>query len=95
MIYSISEEVPSSWNSIIETFLTMSEYSIEFHQSPDVYDVNVFVRNGLLFIDYKGGDYRIDCYALFAKEMSSKICIECGDPATRRIFKSPKCDNCY
>lgn len=95
MIYSVSEEVPDNWNPIIETFLTMCEYSIEFHQSPDVYDVNIFTRNGLLFIDYKGGDHRIDSYAFFAKEMSSKICSECGDFATHRVFKSPKCDNCF
>ena len=95
MIYSVSEEVPTSWDHIIETFLTMSEYSIEFHQTPDVYDVNILTRNGLLYIDYKGGDHRIDSYAFFAKEMSSKVCTDCGSVATRKIFKSPKCDNCF
>jgi len=32
MIYSISEEVPLSWNHIISTFITMVEYDIEFNR---------------------------------------------------------------
>lgn len=94
MIYSVSEEVPTAWNDIIETFLTMAEYSIEFHKSPEVYEVEFLVRRGLLYVNFKGGDHRIDSYALFAKEMSAKICAECGLSATRRVFLSPRCEEC-
>lgn len=95
MQYSISEDVPTSWDPIIESFLTMSEHSIEFQNSPEIYDINISVRHGLLYINYKGGDIRIDSFAHFAKELSAKFCTECGAVSTRTIFESPKCDDCY
>jgi len=95
MNYSVSEEVPLAWNHIISAFITMARYDIEFNNGVEIDDVQCSVRHGTLAIIYKGGSRITDAFAMFAKEMSANICSECSMPSTRRIFESPKCDDCY
>jgi hypothetical protein len=95
MIYSISEEVPLSWNHIISTFITMVEYDIEFNRGIPIDDLKFDLKRGLLSVNYSGGSKITDAFAMFAREMSGSICSECGLPSTRAIFGSPKCDDCY
>lgn len=94
MIYSISEDVPAAWDHIIDTFITAVEYDVEFNNGIPIDNLSISVRHGLLFITYSGGDKITDAFAFFAKEMSGSICTECALPATRVVFKSPKCDDC-
>ena len=95
MIYSTSDDVPPAWDHIVDTFITMVEYAVEFNNGVPIDNLSVDVKHGLLAITYSGGDKVTDAFALFAKEMSAAICSECSLPSTRRIFESPKCDNCY
>lgn len=95
MLYSISEEVPQAWDHIISAFVTMAEYHAEFNNGVPIDNLECTVRHGLLAITYSGGDRITDAFALFAKEMSAGICSECALPSTRRVFESPKCDDCY
>lgn len=95
MNYSVSEEVPAAWDHIISAFITMAEYDVEFNSGVSIDNVNCSVRHGILAITYSGGSKITDAFAMFAKEMSAGICSECALPSTRRIFESPKCDNCY
>lgn len=95
MNYSVSEEVPSAWDHIISAFITAVTYDVEFNGGLPIDDLSIGVRHGLLFITYSGGSRITDAFAMFAKEMSSGICSECALPSTRRIFESPKCDDCY
>ena len=95
MIYSVSEEVPSAWDHIVSTFITSVEYDVEFNNGVPIEDLEFGVRHGLLAITYSGGSKVTDAFAMFAKEMSASICTECSFPATRRLFESPKCDDCY
>lgn len=94
MIYSIDSDVPESWDSIITAFITMTEYAMEFHQTPEVYNLSFSLKRGLLDIRYHGGDKRIDHYAELAKELSSLTCACCTEKATRYAFNSPRCDLC-
>jgi hypothetical protein len=91
---SISDEVPTGWDDIIDCFLTMAEWESEFNQGSPVENVTFQVHKGLLKIDYSGGNHITDAYARFAREMSAKICYTCGVPATRVVFQYPKCDEC-
>lgn len=73
-----SEGFPTSWEYITESFLDLIDKEVSM---PPVYDINFLVRNGQLFISYRGGNKSTDAYALFARELSKKICGNCG--ATR------------
>jgi hypothetical protein len=95
MICSISEEVPAAWDHIINTFITMVEFDVEFNNGTPIVDMQCSLRYGLLAITYSGGDRITDAFAMFAKEMSVAICSECSLPSTRVVFESPKCDDCY
>lgn len=95
MNYCVSEEVPAAWDHIISAFITMAEYNVEFNKGVPAEDVRVDIKRGLLSITYSGGDKTTDAFALFAKEMSASICSECSLPSTRKVFGSPKCDDCY
>lgn len=92
----VSKEVPTSWEPIISAFVTMSEYDVEFNRGIPVQgEVQFDVHHGLLQITYAGGSKITDAFAMFAREMSAAICCDCGQPASRKVFESPKCDNCY
>jgi len=95
MNYSVSEEVPLAWDHIIDAFRAMVEYDVEFNNGTAIEDVQCSVRHGTLAIIYKGGSKTTDAFSMFAKEMSANICSGCSMPSTRRIFESPKCDDCY
>lgn len=95
MQYYISEEVPSSWDHIISAFITMVEHDVEFNQGVSIENLEFRVKRGLLATTYSGGSKITDAFAAFAKEMSAATCSECSLPSTRRIFGSPKCDDCY
>ena len=94
MNYSISDEVTSSWDSIISSFITVVEHDIEFNNGIPIEEVTFEVRRGLLFISYSGGSKITDAFSIFAREMSSTICFDCNAQATRSVFTYPKCDNC-
>jgi hypothetical protein len=93
--YYVSEEVPSAWDHILSAFITVAKYDIEFNKGVPIEDLRFEVKHGLLLITYKGGSKITDAFAAFAKEISSATCSECALPSTRKIFESPKCDNCY
>lgn len=95
MIFSVSEDVPAAWDHIISAFATMAEYDVEFNGGIPIDNVQCSVRHGLLAITYSGGSRITDAFAMFAKEMSAAICSDCAAPSTRRVFESPKCDDCY
>ena len=95
MNYSVSDEVPAAWDHIISAFITRVQYDVEFNGGVPIDDLNCSVRHGLLAITYSGGDKVTDAFAMFANEMSAAICSECSLPSTRRVFESPKCDDCY
>jgi hypothetical protein len=95
MNYSVSDEVPTAWDHIISAFATMVDHDVEFNNGEPIYNVQCFVKHGLLAITYNGGSRITDAFAMFAKEMSAGICTECSLPSTIRLFGSPKCDNCY
>lgn len=91
----VSEEVPAAWDHIISTFTTMVEYDVEFNNGIPIDEVEFRVKRGLLAITYLGGSKITDAFSIFAKEMSAATCSECSLPSTRRLFDSPKCDDCY
>ena len=95
MIFSVSEDVPAAWDHIISAFATAVEYDVEFNNGVPIDNVQCSVRHGLLAITYSGGDRITDAFAMFAKEMSAATCSDCSLPSTRRVFESPKCDDCY
>ena len=95
MNYYVSEEVPQAWDHVISAFVTMVQYDIEFNDGEPIDDLEIRVKRGLLAITYSGGSRVTDAFAMFAREMSANICSDCGVPATRKIFESPKCDDCY
>ena len=95
MIYSVSDDVPSAWDHIISAFITMAEYDVEFNNGIPVDNLAFEIKRGVLSVTYTGGSKVTDAFAIFAKEMSAGICSECSLPSTRKIFGSPKCDNCY
>lgn len=95
MNYFVCEEVPSAWDHIIDTFITMVEYDIEFNNGVPVENLEFRIRRGKLAITYGGGNRTTDAFSMFAREMSAAICTECALPSTRSIFESPKCDDCY
>lgn len=92
--YYISDEVPEAWNHIIDTFMTMVQWNCEFNNGPEIENVAFTMKRGLLHITYAGGDSSTDLMAHFSREMSSNVCAECGVPATRHVFGSPRCDEC-
>lgn len=94
MNYSISDEVPSSWDSIISSFITVVEHDVEFNSGTPIDNLNFDVKRGLLFITYSGGSKITDAFSIFAREMSSTICFDCNAQATRSVFTYPKCDEC-
>ena len=94
MIYSVSDDVPEYWIPIVDTFITVVEHDVEFNKGVPIDSVNCFIRHGQLMITYSGGSKITDAFAAFAAEMSSQICYECGQPATRFKFELPKCDSC-
>lgn len=94
MNYLISEEVPSGWESIIDSFVTMAEWEVEFNKGTPIDCVEFRVHKGLLSITYQDGDKTTDAYARFAREHSTKICYSCGAPSSRVVFQYPKCDEC-
>ena len=95
MNYYISDEVPNGWNHIVSAFIASVEHSNNFGHTAKIEDLEFIRKRGYLQIGYKGGDTIIDGYALFARILSSETCTDCGVPATRQVFESPKCDNCY
>ena len=94
MIYSVEDDVPAAWDNIITSFITCTEYVIEHNRVPEVYNIKISVKRGLLDINFCGGDKLVDGFAIFAREMSSTICSSCGAPSTRIVFGFPKCDEC-
>jgi hypothetical protein len=95
MTYFVSDEVPEAWNHIISTFLTLVTHDVEFNKGIPVDNLQFKVKRGALAVTYTGGNKITDAFAFFAKEMSSRICMDCGLPSTKSVFESPKCDNCY
>jgi hypothetical protein len=95
MNYSVSEDFPQAWDHILSAFVTTVTHDVEFNKGVPIDDVEFSVRHGLLAITYSGGDRITDAFAAFAKQMSYQTCSGCGIPATRVIFESPKCDDCY
>jgi hypothetical protein len=91
----VSEEVPSAWDHIISAFISAVNHDVEFNNGVPIDEVEFRVRHGLLYITYRGGDRITDAFAAFAKQMSYQTCSGCGIPATRVLFESPKCDDCY
>jgi hypothetical protein len=94
MNYYISEEVPEVWDNIVSAFITMVEYDVEFNKGVPIEKLEFRVKRGLLAVTYNGGSKITDAFAMFAKEMSSGICGECGLPATRAVYQNPRCDQC-
>jgi hypothetical protein len=94
MNYSISDEVPASWDSIISSFITVVEHDIQFNNGTAIDELNFDVKRGLLYITYLGGSKITDAFSMFAREMSSTICFDCNAQATRNVFTYPKCDDC-
>lgn len=94
MNYSISDEVPSSWDSIISSFITVVEHDVQFNNGVAIDELSFGVKRGLLYITYLGGSTITDAFSRFAREMSSTICFDCNAQATRSVFTYPKCDDC-
>lgn len=94
MNYYVSDEVPSAWDHIIDSFVTTTEYAVEFNNAVPIDNVEFRVKRGLLSVTYTGGDKTTDAFAIFAREISSGVCAECALPSTRLVFGSPRCDNC-
>lgn len=94
MNYLISDEIPSGWESIIDSFVTMAEWEVEFNKGRPIKDLTARVHKGLLQINYGGGSEITDAHARFAREHSSKVCYSCGSLSTRVVFQYPKCDEC-
>lgn len=92
---SVSDELPKAWDHIISAFCTMVEYDVEFNKGIPIADVECRLKRNYLSITYSGGSKVTDAFAMFAREMSAATCSDCGLPSTRKIFDSPKCDNCY
>lgn len=90
----MTDDIPEAWNPIINAFISATEYAVEFNNVPQVDNMDFIVHRGLLKPLFDGGNSMIDAFAIFAREMSSHICAECGDPATRIQFSSPRCNNC-
>lgn len=95
MNHYVNDEVPEGWNHIIESFLTVVDHDVRLSQGVPIDEVEFMVRHNALSIAYSGGNKTTDAYAMFAQIMSTNTCTDCGTPATRRIFESPKCDNCF
>lgn len=95
MNYSVSEDVPPSWDGILSTFITMVQHNVQLNSGVPIDNLSFDVKRGLLSITYHGGDKTVDSYAMFAREMSSTICSECYAPATNHMGGQPKCDNCF
>jgi hypothetical protein len=93
--HSVSDEVPEGWNHIIDSFLTVVDHDVRLNNGAPIHDVTFRVRHNTLSVVYSGGDRNTDHYALFAQVMSTNTCTGCGLPATRRVFESPKCDDCF
>jgi hypothetical protein len=91
MIYSKDDDIPESWDFIIDIFLDLVRKSTN---EPDIYDVNFRLHRGLLKCEYNGGSKVIDAYALMAREISSNICKECGQTTSERVFGVPLCSDC-
>lgn len=94
MNYSVEDEVPEGWNHIIDAFLTVVDHDARLNNGVPIYDITFRVRHNTLSVAYSGGDRITDHYALFAQVMSTKTCTGCGLPSTRKVFESPKCDDC-
>lgn len=94
MNYSISDEVPQSWDHIVTTFVNAAQFHGEFNRGTPMESLNFGVKRGLLDVTYTGGDKTIDAFAFFAREMSGAICYDCNALATRSVFTYPKCDDC-
>lgn len=73
----------------------MVEYDVEFNRGIPIDDVQFSLKRNCLAVTYSGGSKVTDAFAMFAREMSAATCNDCGLPSTRKIFESPKCDNCY
>jgi hypothetical protein len=95
MNYLISDDVPQAWDHIVSAFISTVTHDVEFNNGVPIDEVEFRVRHGLLYITYRGGDRITDAFAAFAKQMSYQTCSGCGIPATRVLFGSPKCDDCY
>ena len=50
MTYSISEDVPSSWDPIIEAFITMAEYDVEYHKGIPIDNLEFGMKRGFLTV---------------------------------------------
>ena len=95
MNYLVHNEIPQAWDHIVSAFVTTVTHDVEFNRGVPIDEVEFSVRHGLLYITYLGGDRITDAFAAFAKQMSYQTCSGCGIPATRIVFESPKCDDCY
>lgn len=95
MNYSISNDVPVGWNNIISAFMESVKHSNWYGHTNTIDKLEFGYKHGYLQVGYTGGDSIIDGYALFARIIATKTCTDCGLPATREVFHSPKCDNCY
>lgn len=95
MHYLIKDDVPESWDFIIDAFRERVIHDIKLNRMPLVQDLEFGTRHGLLHVNYGGGDKVTDAYAALATTMSEKICSGCGALASRVVFESPKCEDCY
>lgn len=79
MKYSIENDVPNTWDFIIDEFLNIIKFDQQFNEMNYIDDIHFENKKGSLNITYTGGNRITDAYTRLARNLSERICGTCGE----------------
>ena len=72
------DKVGPGWHPLMDTFSDLIEWDCKFNKMPPVEITGVEEKGKSLRIYFRGGNTATDAYATFTRNLSYKICEECG-----------------
>lgn len=75
---TLYEKVGEGWHPLMDTFSDLIVWDTQFNKMPPVEITGVDEKAKSLRIYYNGGNSATDAYASFVRNLSYRICEECG-----------------
>lgn len=84
------DKVGEGWHLLLDTFSDLIIWDMEFNSMPAVEITGVEERNQTLRIYFTGGNEMTDAYANYVRNLSIRLCEDCGSAHCDCTFWSMK-----
>jgi hypothetical protein len=86
------DKIGEGWHPLLDTFDDLIQWDTRFNNMPPVEITGLEEKQRTLRIYYNGGNSNTDAYVNFVRNLSARVCEECGGTKCDCTFRG--CDLC-